>query len=77
MAMRRKHFPQRSTDLAATPDVAVSVTMTVACLVVMSVVCGVRVDVVGHAPRPVGRAGFDSALMLVPGCRVASSAASR
>ena len=77
MAMRRKHFPQRSTDLAATPDVAVSVTMTVACLVVMSVVCGVRVDVVGHAPRPFGRTRFDSALMMVPGCSFVSSAESR
>ena len=38
---------------------------------------GVRVGVVGHAPPPFGRAGFDSALMMVPGCSVASSAASR
>ena len=75
--MRRKHFPQRSTDLAATPAVAVSVTMTVASALVMSVVCGVRVRIVGHAPRPFGRTRFDSALMMVPGCSFASSAASR
>ena len=54
MAMRRKHFPQRGTDLAATPAVAVSVTMGVAWAVVMSVVGGVRVSLVGHAPRPFG-----------------------
>ena len=75
--MRRKHFPQRSTDLAATPDVAVSVTMTVACAVVVSVLCGARVGVVGHARRPFGRTGVDSALMVVSGCSFASSAVSR
>ena len=78
MAMRCKHFPQRSADLAATPAVGASVTMvvTVTSVVMVSVVFGIWVDVVGHARRPFGRAGFDSALM-VSGCRVASSAASR
>ncbi len=57
MAMWRKHFPQRGTDLAAASAVAVSVTMSVACAVVVSVVCGVRVGFVGHARRPFGRAG--------------------
>ena len=77
MAMWRKHFPQCGTDLAAAPAVAVSVTMSVAWAVVMSVVGGVRVSLMGHAPRPFDRTGFDSALMMVPGCSVASSAASR
>ena len=77
MAMRRKHFPQRGTDLAATPAVAVSVAMVCGLGRDMSVVGGVRVSLVGHAPRPFDRTAFDSALMTVPGCRVASSAASR
>ena len=77
MAMRRKHFPQRSTDLSATPAMAVSVTMSVACAVVESVVCGVWVSLVGHAPRPFDRTGFGSALMIVPGWSAASSAESR
>jgi hypothetical protein len=75
MAVRGEHFPQRGTDLAATPAVAMSV--SVACTVVVFVVCGVRVGVVGHAPRPCRRTRFDSALMMVPGCSFASSAAAR
>ena len=75
MAMRRKHFPQRSTDLAAPAIMAVSVIMMVGWAVVMSVVGGVLLSLVGHARCPVGRAAFDSAFMV--GCRVATSAASR
>ena len=77
MAMWRKHFPQRGTDLAATPALAVCMTMSVDCALVVCLVCGVRLGIVGHARRPFGRAGFDSALMMVPGCNFASSALSR
>ena len=78
MAVRGEHFPQRGTDLAAAPAMAMSVTMvvTVASAVVVSVACGVWVGVVGHARRPFARAGVGSALAM-SGCRVASSAASR
>jgi len=77
MAMRCKHFPQRGTDLAAAPVVAVSmsVIMAVAFAVLLSVLCGVRLGVVGHALRPFALAGFASAILV--SCRVASSAASR
>ena len=77
MAMRRKHFPQRSTDLAATAIMAVSAIMIVGWAVAMSLLGGVLLSPVGHARCPFGRTGFDSATMTVPECSVASSAASR
>ena len=64
--MRRKHFPQSGTDLAAAPDMAMSVTMvvSVASAVVVSVACGVWAGVVGHQRRPFARAGVGSALAM-------------
>ena len=76
MAMWRKHFPQRGTDLAAASAVSVTMLVTVACAVVVSVVCAVWVGFVGHSRRPFARAGVGAA-MEVSGCRVVSSAASR